>query len=313
MRLNQLFKLEVGGLMQSICILAEDDTKSALLMLHGGPGTPSMSLFRKYNRELAKQFVLVTFDQRGTGRSYYKQLSPQTMTIEQLIQDTHEITAYIKARFDQEKIYILGHSFGATLALQVIGRYPQDYIAYFAVSQFVDAARNETESYEFAMSQALAHNDRKSVAKLKTIGKPEGGFYSNGLKGTMAAKAIVSKYKGDMYQNGSTMGLVMGLLVSKEYGYFRFFNSLKGISFSLETLGRCLKGIDYFLQIPKADIPVYFFSGKHDYLTPQNILKEYYDVLAAPHKELHIFENSAHSPLWEEAELFNRKIIEIVR
>lgn len=313
MKIDQLCKMKVGGLMQSISIMAEDDTKPVLLMLHGGPGTPSMSMFRKYNRELAKHFILVTFDQRGTGRSYYKNIPPQTMTIEQLIEDTHEITMYIKKRFNQPKIFILGHSFGATLALQVIDRYPQDYLGYFAVSQFVNASRNETESYEFAMRLAKEHNDQKSIKKLKQIGTPQDGFYTGGLKATMAVKAIVSKYKGDMYKNGSTMSLVLGLLVSKEYGFFRFFNSIRGIPFSLETLGRCLQGIDYFTQIPKVSIPVYFFSGKHDFLTPQSILNEYYDMLTAPHKELHLFENAAHSPLWEEAELFNQKLITIVQ
>ncbi len=304
--------MNVGGVMQSISIIAKDDTQPVLLILHGGPGTPSMFFFRKYNKELAKHFILATFDQRGTGRSFNKKIPIETMTMERLIEDTHEITEYLKERFSRERIYILGHSFGATLALQVIDRYPEDFLAYFGVSQFVNAARNEAGCYDFAFRQAREHDDQKSINKLLKIGKPEEGFYAGGLKATMAVKAIVSKYKGDMYQNGSTVGLVLSLLVSKEYGFFRFLNSLKGISFSLEYLGRCLKGIDYFSQIPKVKIPVCFFSGRHDYLTPQNILSDYYDVLEAPHKKLHIFENSAHSPLWEEAELFNKKIIEIV-
>ena len=311
MKIDELFKKEIGGVTQWISIWAEDDTKPVLLMLHGGPGTPSMSLFRKYNGTLAKHFILVTWDQRGTGRSFSRNIPPQSMRMEQLIEDTHEITAYVQDRFAQKKIYILGHSFGATLALQVIDRYPKDYLAYFAVSQFVNATRNEAECYEFVLQKATECDDLKSLKTLRQVGRPVEGFYENGLKGTVAVKRIVSKYKGDMYRNGSTMQLILGLLVSKEYGFFRFPNSLKGITFSLGTLGRCLQGIDYFTQIPKVSIPVYFFSGRHDYLTPQHILKEYYECLSAPQKELIVFEHSAHSPLWEEADWFNQKMIEI--
>jgi pimeloyl-ACP methyl ester carboxylesterase len=312
MKIDQLFKKEIGGINQWIRIFTEDNTKPVLLMLHGGPGTPCMSLFRKNNGTLAKHFILVTWDQRGTGRSYNRNIPPLSMNVEQLIEDTHEITAYVKERFTQEKIFILGHSFGATLALQVIDRYPEDYLVYFAVSQFVNATRNEAESYAFARQKAMENNDRKSLKILDKIGRPVDGFYESGLKGTVTVKRIVSKYKGDMYRSGSTMGLVLGLMISKEYGFFRFPSSLMGISFSLEHLGRCLKGIDYFTQIPEVNVPVYFFSGAHDYLTPQNILKEYYEILSAPCKKLIVFENSAHSPLWEEADLFHQKMIEIV-
>jgi proline iminopeptidase len=311
MKIDELFKKEIGGLGQWISIRAEDDAKPVLLMLHGGPGTPCMSFFRKYNGALAKHFIMVTWDQRGTGRSYGKNIPPESMNMEQMIEDTHEITAYVKDRFEREKIFILGHSFGATLALQVIDRYPEDYLAYFAVSQFVNAARNEEESYEFALRKAMEHNDRKSLKTLNRIGRPVDGFYVKGLAGTVAVKRIVSKYKGDMYRNGSTMRLILRLMVSKEYGFFWFLKSLKGITFSLEYLGGCLKGIDYLTQIPSVDVPVYFFSGGHDYLTPQSILKEYYERLSVPHKKLIVFRDSAHSPLWEEAGLFNQKVIEI--
>lgn len=312
MKIDRSLKMEIGGLDQWIYILAQDEIKPVLLVLHGGPGTPSMSLLRKYNRALAESFVLVMWDQRGTGRSYNKNIPVNSMTIGQLIKDVHEITAYLKETYKQDKIYILGHSFGATLALQVIDKYPEDYIVYFAVSQFVNSARNEAESYEFALRKATELGDNKSLKKLNKIGKPVNGFYKDGLKATITEKAVISKYKGDMYKNGSTLKLIFSLIVSKEYGFFRFFNSLKGITFSLQNLGRSLEGIDYFTQIPKVHIPVYFFSGEHDYLTPQSILREYYKSLTAPYKELIVFENSAHSPLWEEADVFNKKIAEIV-
>jgi proline iminopeptidase len=313
MVIDELFAKKIGGLDQWISIRANDDSKPVLLMLHGGPGTPSMSLFRKYNRPLRDHFVMVTWDQRGTGRSFSKDIPVESMTMEQLIRDAHEVTEYAKDRFTTDRVFILGHSWGATLAMQVIDRKPDDYLAYFGVSQFVNADRNEAESYEFALRKAIEHEDKRSLRVLEKIGRPIEGFYAGGLKDTRAQKAIVGKYKGDVVASNAMLRLAMDMARSQEYGFWRFGKALQGITFSLETLGQSLRGIDYFTQIPEVHIPVYFFSGRYDYLTPQSILKEYFEVLAAPKKELHVFENSAHSPLFEEAESFNRLIIEISR
>jgi pimeloyl-ACP methyl ester carboxylesterase len=52
--------------------------------------------------------------------------------------------------------------------------------------------------------------------------------------------------------------------------------------------------------VPRLEIPVHFFAGAHDYTCVTQLVREYHDVLEAPTKAFHLFENSAHSPLLEE-------------
>ena len=40
------------------------------VFLHGGPGTSEAPLFRHYNADLEREFLMVYWEQRGTGRSY---------------------------------------------------------------------------------------------------------------------------------------------------------------------------------------------------------------------------------------------------
>lgn len=53
-------------------------------------------------------------------------------------------------------------------------------------------------------------------------------------------------------------------------------------------------------KITELDVPVYFFSGRYDYTVNYKMSEEYLASLKAPLKGLYLFENSAHSPMFEE-------------
>lgn len=57
-----------------------------------------------------------------------------------------------------------------------------------------------------------------------------------------------------------------------------------------------------FNEVPSLQIPIYFFAGKYDYTCCFDLQYEYYEQIDAPIKEFYVFENSAHSPIFEEPE-----------
>ncbi|MGL1890880.1 MAG: alpha/beta hydrolase [Spirochaetaceae bacterium] len=302
--IKEYFQMDLNGCRQWISITGNTD-KPVLLLLHGGPGTPSMNLFRMWNKPLLRDFLVITWDQRGTGRSNIKTLDPNTLTIDQLVSDTNQLTLYLKERFNREKIYLMGHSFGATLGLKTVAKYSKNYEAYFGISQFVNTTENEKSCYNWVKAEAERRNDSSALKLLNIIGEPVEGFYINGLKDTMKVKQLVGKYKGDSVGKSSTITVLLNLLFCKEYRGRYLKASISGISLSLNKLGNDLKGIDFQTQVKELEVPVYFFSGDYDQLTPQHLLRDYYKQLIAPKKELFIFKNSAHSPLWEESEKFH--------
>jgi pimeloyl-ACP methyl ester carboxylesterase len=62
-------------------------------------------------------------------------------------------------------------------------------------------------------------------------------------------------------------------------------------------------------MFPKLEIPIYFLSGKHDLTVNIELSKAYLEILKAPVKGFYSFENSAHSPLFEEPEKVESIII----
>src|SRR4051794_20104321 len=82
-------KIKLGGVYQTIMIHGADAHNPVLLIIHGGPGFPESYLFRTYNNVLEKDFIVVYWDQRGAGLSYFPDIPPQTMTLYQIVEDAH--------------------------------------------------------------------------------------------------------------------------------------------------------------------------------------------------------------------------------
>ena len=99
-------------------------------------------------------------------------------------------------------------------------------------------------------------------------------------------------------------------LFAPEYSLRDLVNLKQGNRASIEYLWDDLLAINLFDQIPEMNVPVFFLTGRHDYVVPYELVEAYYYYLKAPYKELIWFENSAHSPLYEESDLFNQILIQ---
>ncbi|HSL90302.1 MAG TPA: alpha/beta hydrolase [Ignavibacteriaceae bacterium] len=60
-------------------------------------------------------------------------------------------------------------------------------------------------------------------------------------------------------------------------------------------------------------IPVYFFHGLYDYTCSYELTKKYFDKIKAPIKGFYTFDQSAHTPLFEEPEKTNRILINDIK
>jgi len=143
--------VNINGLKQGMFIMGKDSTKPVLLYLHGG--MPEYYLMKKYPTGLEDYFTLVWWEQRGSGLSFSASILPETMTLEQMISDTKEETNYLRKRFGREKIYLMGHSAGTFIGLQVAAQVPELYYAYIGVAQMTDQLKSERLAYEYMLKK----------------------------------------------------------------------------------------------------------------------------------------------------------------
>lgn len=160
----------IGGINQYICIRGKNINNPILLFLHGGPGDAMLPVMTGINKDLEDDFIVVNWEQRGAGKSYYPFKEYDEIGIDTFISDTYELTKLLLNRFDKEKIYIMGNSWGSVIAIQAVQQFPKLYYAYIGIGQVVNMKENERISYDYTLEQAVLKNDKNAEKQLRDMG-----------------------------------------------------------------------------------------------------------------------------------------------
>ena len=304
-------KVCINGIDQKIHIVGTDMNNPVVLFIHGGPGVVDRHNVVNKLSGITDRLTLVGWDQRGTGGSY-KGVTEKDMTVSAIVDDAKKMVEYLCEKFNKEKIYIEGHSWGSCVGTLLVSKYPENIAAYFGQGQLVNGVRNEEVSYDYTLQKAEQADNAKDIAKLKSIGRPVKGFYENDpYKGLTVQRRLLMKYGGGVAKR-STMfkSIAIPIMFSGEYSLPDLFGLVKGSMFTIKTIGPQMIDLDFTEKYKKFDIPMFYLIGAHDYTTPNTLAKEYYNMVEAPIKDLIWFENSAHYPLFEEPEKFARVLVE---
>src|ERR671934_1815161 len=115
----------------------------ALFVLHGGPGLDHTA-FGSYLDALGDLCRLLLVDERGTGRS--EPSAPETWTLERHAADVEVLAAELGL----DRYAVLGHSYGAFIALQHAVDFPGRPVATIVSSGLPGARYLERVKQQFA-------------------------------------------------------------------------------------------------------------------------------------------------------------------
>ncbi len=301
-------KVKIGGIDQYIMIRGRDRNNPILLFLHGGPGYAQISYARKYQEELEESYVVVNWDQRGSGMSYSYDIPKETMNREQFIEDGKDLIDYLCKEYNKEKIYLVGHSWGSELGLYIIDRYPEKITAFISIGQVVNGLDNEVVSYDFVLEMAQKENNEKALEELEKIGRPP---YVNIVKDTSTQRKWLDKYGGVERKINSLKDIIFSCFFSPEYTGIDGIKFALGNKFTADTMWGHNDDVDFIRDLPEVKVPIYFCVGRYDYNTPSILVEDYFKHIIAPTKEIIWFEESAHFPHFEEVEKFTQLAIRI--
>ncbi|MCM3442924.1 alpha/beta fold hydrolase [Metabacillus halosaccharovorans] len=299
-------KVTLGNVEQWYIARGSSIENPILLFFHGGPGSPQTGAQHKYNRELENYFLVVNWDQRGCGKSYNKNVDPQTMNVQQLLSDAYELVQHLLERFNQKKVYIMGHSMGALIGVLFAEKYPEVISAYVGINQPINRPLEEEISYKFTFDYATKVNDKKAIVELEQIGAPNNGSYKS-IDGLVKQRTYLTKIGGVTYKKNA-MFINMHYLLSSHFNMRDRLNFFKGFSFTSQHLWEELCSYNIAESIYELDVPVYFVMGRHDKIV-HDLVETFYQKVKAPRKNILILENSGHMACFEEPDVFNSFMI----
>ncbi len=307
--ITELRQVELNGRREWISIRGQDRSNPVLLFLAGGPGGTQMAAVRHDLSELEKHFIVVSWDQPGSGKSY-DSIKISDITPEVYIEDGIALTKILCEEFGQRKIYLVGESWGSALGILLAYRAPELYHAVIGTGQMVSFLDTELMDYELAMQIARERGDDKTVATLENNGKPpyyggdvtwKSAAYLQYLGAVMASNPEITNSGYNTFRD----------LFASEYGIFDQINFFRGIVDTFNHVYPQLYDIDLREGYAKLEVPTYFFIGRHDVNAPTSLAEDYFNLLDAPVKELVWFEHSGHSPWINESERFVSELLRV--
>jgi pimeloyl-ACP methyl ester carboxylesterase len=293
-----LEQAEINGTRHAIMIRGANAANPIIIFVHGGPGCSEIPYARKYQEELERHFTVVHYDQRGSGKSYHFFEDYSNLTTDLLVEDLLALTDYIAGKFGQEKVLLIGHSFGTYIGMKAAAKSPDRFYAYIGIGQAADTVQSELDSLAYTMEQAKKAGNQRDAEKLELLRSAieRGESYT--------PRNLVRKYGGAARLINENRDYFFGFLMSPEYNGLDVIRFFRGISVSQDILLKEETENPLPRIVERLDIPAYFLMGKYDYMTSVNAAKDYFDGLEAPVKEFVVFEKSAHYPQFEEKEKF---------
>jgi pimeloyl-ACP methyl ester carboxylesterase len=302
----EVITLPIGGTRQALMIRGRSTDNPVLLYLAGGPGGTDVGAMRA-DTGLEQHFVVVTWDQRGSGKSYAALDPVDTLTLAQMVSDTIEVTNYVRNRFDEEKIYLVGNSWGTTLGVLAVQQHPELFHVYVGTGQMVSQRETDRMFYEDTLAWAERTGNTALVAALRYNGPPP---YRTLLD---YEPALAHEHDWNAYPELDTSKEMPFNLFVPENTLLDRINGLRAFLDTFSVLYPQLQTIDFRSDVPRLDVPVYIVAGKHEARGRAELAREWFRMLDAPTKEWIIFDHSGHRPLFEEPAAFASVMFRIMQ
>ena len=276
---------DIGGIKQLIEIKTDDASKPVLLFLSGGPGSSMIKGADAFTNALKSEFTLVQWDQRDAGKTLKLNPSPTQPSVAQMEQDTYEVIQFLRKELKQDKIYLLGSSWGNVLGFYIVKHHPELLHAYFASNPVVSQLESEKE-----LLQTLKEHFKDNAVASEELNSVNFPFTSD--------ESMFYLRKWLFYKDGKQFATSEGF----KTGFLQW-------SKTWSPVWNEVMHIDLPKTLQSVDCPVYFFVGKNDIQTSTRITQAYFEALQAPRKGLFLFEQSGHQIHQDEPVKFQEAII----
>lgn len=308
----------INGAAHAVQIRGENEDNPIVLFLHGGPGNPLAFYSYLYQLPLEKKFTFVHWDQKGAGRTYYQNRKQGPIGVEATLDDLDTLIDLLRVQFKQDKVILLGHSWGTYIGSVYADRQPEKVMGVVSVGQLVTSLK-ETDLYA----------SKEAMRVAKELGKTDASEEIRKLSDRLGtAKDFTEFTTQDMVRlrettypylpHGKELS-VTGLLWNAITSPNITADDLRWGIMSIQDPAKMLKIQEPLLndsaksgsvqEITKVQVPIYFIVGSEDWVTPRLLIEAYAQEIEAPAKGIIVLDGAGHNPMLEDPALFSKTLL----
>lgn len=303
--------ITIGEQEQYVLMRGMNKDNPVIVYLHGGPSSPDSYVTYGFSDYLVDDYTIIAWDQRGCGRTYIHNMdidsNNNTASFEQALEDVNELVDYARKEFGQDKVILLGHSYGTLLGSVYAQEHPDKVQAYIGVAQVTSLIKTDMYSYEDALKKAKEAGDDTSSLEI-AFDKYKS---DESLVNLMELRNLVYEYHPVEISDKATWMAV----TSPYFGIddLRWFLKQLGNLSDYVKLNQQLfdytQWFDIYNQYANYEMPVYFISGSCDWVCPNEPIREYMGNITAPDSCYEIIDGPGHNLQYSRP----RKFAEIVK
>jgi pimeloyl-ACP methyl ester carboxylesterase len=310
---NESSYIELNGQKQFVTIKGENRNNPVIIYLHGGPGGADSYMNYCFTDYLTDEYTVVSWDQRGCGRTYYKnaKVDPlnKTVTFRQSLEDLDALVKYVCDKLNQDNVIIMGHSYGTVLGSVYANSHGDLVKAYIGVGQFISIEDGDLYSYEDALKKA-----KESNMDTKDLEKAYGNYCKEpGIMSLIALRQETDKYhpvtkKADQF--GRALFSPSAGILDLKWFMKQMTDTEKYVLLNHELFEYTLAFNAY--DRPDYSMPVCFISGEQDFVCPLDSVSKYYEAVNSPLKKMYVIKDCGHDVHYAEPREFCKDIKEFL-
>ena len=313
---NEQLYVQLNDQQEYITICGKNRSNPVIISLHGGPGSATTYADYSWFDLLTDEYTVIGWDERGCGRSYYRNEKEdpdnKTLTFEQQLKDLDALVDYAKERFGQDKVIIMGHSYGSLLGSRYVLAHPEKVSAYIGIGQVVNEKDYAGETYAYEDALRIAKERGDDTSEMDAAYK---SFMSDmSITNLQSLRSLVDVYHpvtetADVSTFPTVTSPYIGIddarwfiLVLRALAGDKRFEQLQ------KPLDDHMMGFNAFETNDEYQMPVLFISGSCDWICPFGMMQEYAEKIKAPSVKVRLMEGCGHSPMGQRPVEFTDEI-----
>ena len=293
----ELTTVQLGGHDTTVMLRGASDRAPVLLYLAGGPGGTDLGAMRLFGEPLERDFVVATWDQRGAGTSYGSLDPTSTHTVDRAVSDTIELANWLRDRYHQDRVYLVGNSWGTILGVLAAQQRPDLFAAYIGTGQMVNPTRTDQMFYADTLAWARRTGNNDLVDTLQRNGPPPYDDLLNYEASNTHERDWNDYPRVPAY---AARGELPANLFVGEYDLVQKVRGMASFLDTFSVLYPQVRDLDLRTHATRLQVPVYLVVGQHEAPGRAVPAREWFDALDAPTKRWIELPQSGHRPQFEQ-------------